>query len=180
MRRVLFLLTVAGAMVTMLALAGPALAQTAEGQAGSALAQTPGGQEGPPTAAQTPDVSDSANPPVTVLSAELTGEQEVPGPGDPDGSGEATVIVIPPDTICYVVTARGIEPATAAHIHEAPPGEAGPVVLPLEPPTYGVSGGCSQADPALVSDLQENPGDYYVNVHNEEYPQGAIRGQLSE
>jgi hypothetical protein len=195
MRRVLFLLTVAGAMVTMLALAGPALAQTADGQAGSALAQTPGGQEGPPAAAaaaqtpdvsepaaaaQTPDVSDSANPPITVLSAELTGEQEVPGPGDPDGSGEATVIVIPPDTICYVVTARGIEPATAAHIHEAPPGEAGPVVLPLEPPTYGVSGGCSQADPALVSDLQENPGDYYVNVHNEEYPQGAIRGQLSE
>ena len=153
MRRVVFLLTLVGALVAMLALAGPALAQS------------------------TDDLL-SGNPPVTVLSTELTGEQEVPGPGDPDGSGHATVIVIPPETVCYVVTAQGIEPATAAHIHEAPPGEAGPVVLPLEPPTYGVSGGCSQADPALVSGLQENPENYYVNVHNEEYPEGAIRGQL--
>ena len=152
----------------MLALAGPALAQST------------GNQEEPaPTAAQTSsDVSNSANnPPVTVLSTELTGEQEVPGPGDPDGSGQATVIVIPPETVCYVVTAQGIEPATAAHIHEAPAGEAGPVVAPLEAPTYGASGGCFE-DPELVSGLQEEPENYYVNVHNEEYPAGAIRGQL--
>lgn len=159
MRRMALLLTVASALVAMLALAGPALAQTADGSG---------------------MVTGMGTPPVTVLNAELTGEQEVPGPGDPDGSGTATVIVIPPDTICYVVTAQGIEPATAAHIHEAPPGEAGPVVQPLAPPTSGVSAGCTQADPALVSDLQENPEDYYVNVHNEEYPAGAIRGQLSE
>ena len=147
MRRALFLLSTAAALVAMLALAGPALAQS------------------------------TANPPATVLQTELSGEEEVP-PGDPDGSGSATVIVIPPDTICYTLTAEGIEPATAAHIHEAPPGEAGPVVLPLEPPTSGVSGGCSHADPTLVSGLQENPGGYYVNVHNAEYPDGAIRGQL--
>ena len=148
MRRLLFLLSTAAALVAMLALAGPALAQ-----------------------------SSTDNPPVTVLQTELSGEEEVP-PGDPDGSGSATVIVIPPDTICYTLTAEGIEPATAAHIHQGPPGVAGPVVLPLEPPTSGVSSGCSQADPALVSGLQENPGGYYVNVHNEEYPEGAIRGQL--
>ena len=166
MRRVVFLLTMAGALVTMLALAGPALAQSTDNQEEPAAA-----------AAQSSDVWNSANSPVTVLSTELTGEQEVPGPGDPDGSGQATVIVVPPDTICYVVTAQGIEPATAAHIHEAPAGEAGPVVAPLEAPTYGASGGCFE-DPALVSGLQAEPEDYYVNVHNEEYPQGAIRGQL--
>ena len=166
MRRVVFLLTMAGALVTMLALAGPALAQSTDNQEEPAAA-----------AAQSADVWNSSNSPVTVLSTELTGEQEVPGPGDPDGSVQATVIVVPPDTICYVVTAQGIEPATAAHIHEAPAGEAGPVVAPLEAPTYGASGGCFE-DPALVSGLQAEPEDYYVNVHNEEYPQGAIRGQL--
>ncbi len=161
-----FLLTMAGTLVTMLALAGPALAQTTVDQEAPAE-----------VAAQTTDDLLEGNPPVTVLSTELTGEQEVPGPGDPDGSGQATVIVIPPDTVCYVVTAQGIEPATAAHIHEAPADEAGPVVAPLEAPTYGASGGCFQ-DPELVSGLQENPEDYYVNAHNEEYPAGAIRGQL--
>jgi hypothetical protein len=148
MRRAVFLLTTAAALAAMLAFAGPALAQT------------------------------TGDPPVTVLQTELSGEEEVPGPGDPDGSGSATIIVIPPDTICYVLTAENIAPATAAHIHQAPPGEVGPVVLPLEEPTFGVSGGCTQADPTLVSGLQENPENYYVNVHNAEYPEGAIRGQL--
>ena len=150
MRRVLFLLSTAAALVAMLALAGPALAQSS---------------------------SSTANPPVTVLQTELSGQEEVP-PGDPDGSGSATIIAIPPDTVCYVLTAENIAPATAAHIHQAPPGQPGPVVVPLEPPTYGASGGCTQADPEVVSGLQENPDEYYVNVHNEEYPEGAIRGQL--
>jgi hypothetical protein len=149
MRRALFLLSTAATLVAIVALAGPALAQQS-----------------------------TADPTVTVLQTELSGQEEVPGPGDPDGSGSATIVVIPPDTICYTLTAEGIEPATAAHIHQGDPGEAGPVVLPLEPPTSGVSGGCTEADPELVSDLQENPGGYYVNVHNEEYPEGAIRGQL--
>jgi hypothetical protein len=152
MRRLLFLLSTAATLVAIVALAGPALAQSSS--------------------------SSTDDPPVTVLQTELSGEEEVPGPGDPDGSGSATIVVIPPDTICYRLTAEGIEPATAAHIHQGPPGVAGPVVLPLEPPTSGVSGGCTEADPALVSGLQENPDEYYVNVHNEEYPEGAIRGQL--
>jgi len=164
----------------MLAFAGPALAQTTDDalDAGAAQAQATDALDAGAAPAQIPDEQIPDDPPVTVLQTELSGEAEVPGPGDPDGSGSATIIVIPPDTICYVLTAEGIEPATAAHIHEGERGEAGPVVQGLEPPTNGVSGGCTQADPALVSDLQENPDDYYVNVHNEEYPAGAIRGQL--
>ena len=158
MRRVIFLVTLVGALVAMMALSGAAVAQSS--------------------------VVDNFNldsPPVTVLRAELTGEEEVPGPGDPDRSGSATIIVIPStNTICYVLTAENIAPATAAHIHVGKRGEAGDVVVPLEPPTYGASGGCTQADPELVSNIQENPENYYVNVHNEPYPAGAIRGQLSE
>jgi CHRD domain len=157
MRRVIFLITLAGALAAMMALSGAAVAQSS-----------------------VVDNLDLDRPPVTVLRAELSGEEEVP-PGDPDGSGSATIIVIPStNTICYVLTAEGIEPATAAHIHSGRPGEAGPVEVPLEPPTFGASGGCTQAEPEDVSGLQENPENYYVNVHNEEYPEGAIRGQLSE
>jgi hypothetical protein len=109
----------------------------------------------------------------------MTGEQEVPGPGDPDGSGRAIVWTSPPDKVCYSLTVRDIAPANAAHIHKAPPGVAGPVVVALKPPTSGVSGGCTKAAPALVSAIAGNPSNYYVNVHNAPYPEGAIRGQLS-
>lgn len=103
----------------------------------------------------------------------------MPGPGDPDGSGFATLRLNPGlGEICYSITVSDIEPAAAAHIHEAPAGTAGPVVVGLEPPTDGSSESCATADRALVKDIMKNPSDYYVNVHNADYPAGAVRGQL--
>ncbi len=114
------------------------------------------------------------------LTTTLTGEQEVPVPGDPDGIGFATVTLNPGQgVLCYELSVSGIAPATGAHIHEAPPGEAGPVVVTLEAPTDGSSGGCIDVGRALAKDILKNPADYYVNVHNAEYPAGALRGQLS-
>jgi len=118
---------------------------------------------------------------VATFTTTLLGENEVPGPGDPDGQGFAVFTLIRDEgLICYGLTAIGIEPATAAHIHEAPPDEAGPIVVPLEPPTTGGSGGCTEADPELIQAIIDNPSDYYANVHNEDYPAGALRGQLAE
>ena len=115
------------------------------------------------------------------LAATLTGAQEVPAPGDPDGIGSATVTVNPGQgLICYELSVSGIASASAAHIHEAPPGEAGPVVVTLQPPTSGFSSGCVKVSRALAKDILKNPSDYYVNVHNAEYPAGALRGQLSK
>jgi hypothetical protein len=128
-----------------------------------------------PATAQTFGRSGVAVP--TVLHAQMTGEQEVP-PGDPDGFGSATVILSSPARICYVLTASNIAPANAAHIHLGAAGVAGPIVVPLAPPTFGVSGGCTMADPAVVANIRTNPSIYYVNVHNVPYPDGAIRGQL--
>lgn len=81
--------------------------------------------------------------------------------------------------ICYSITASDIAPAVAAHIHEAQAGQAGPVVVSLAPPSDGSSEGCAAADRDLVDEIRKNPSEYYVNVHNAEFPRGAIRGQLS-
>ena len=114
-------------------------------------------------------------------TAQLSGAAEVPGPGDPDGSGTAAIRLRPEQgEVCFELTASNIGAATAAHIHEGAEGVAGPVVVPLDPaPSGGSSSGCvSDVDTALIQNIVENPGQYYVNVHNEEFPDGAIRGQL--
>jgi hypothetical protein len=82
--------------------------------------------------------------------------------------------------ICFEITVSGIAPATAAHIHVAPAGVAGPVVVPLTPPTSGSSSGCVSVDPGLIKAIRQNPSAYYVNVHNADFPAGAVRGQLSK
>lgn len=109
----------------------------------------------------------------------LTGEAERPDPGDPDGSGTATLRVNPgQQRICYTLTVTGVDAPTAAHIHEAGPDAAGPVVVSLSAPSSGMSSGCVEAERALVVDIIRSPEDYYVNVHNATYPAGALRGQL--
>lgn len=110
----------------------------------------------------------------------LEGENEVPVLGDPDGTGTATVRINPgKGQLCYSLRVSGIAPATAAHIHEAPAGSAGPVIQGLQAPTGGSSNGCVAISRELALEIIREPSDYYVNVHNAEFPGGALRGQLS-
>lgn len=109
------------------------------------------------------------------LEATLTGEAERPGPGDPDGTGTALITLnFGHREVCWELTYEDISAPTAAHIHEAPPTEAGPVVVPLDADEPG----CATVDGDLMRDLRRNPSAYYVNIHNAEFPAGAIRGQL--
>jgi len=111
----------------------------------------------------------------------LTGAAERPGPGDPDGSGTAKIwLNRGQGEVCWELTVSGIATATAAHIHVAPAGVPGPIVVPLSPPASGSSSGCAIADRDLIKAIIQNPEQYYVNVHNAEYPAGALRGQLSK
>ena len=131
-----------------------------------------------PVAAAIIDGADQGGRPLT---ATLTGAAEVPNPGDPDGSGTALITLNEGQgTVCWLLTVSNIAPATAAHIHIAPAGVAGPVIIPLSPPTSGSSSGCTSVDPDLIKAIRQNPANYYVNVHNAEYPGGAVRGQLSK
>jgi len=110
----------------------------------------------------------------------LTGAAEVPGPGDPDGTGTAKLSLNPGQgEVCYELSVSGISPAIAAHVHVAPAGVAGPVVIPLAAPTNGSSSACATASRELVLAIIQNPENYYVNVHNVDFPAGALRGQLS-
>jgi hypothetical protein len=115
--------------------------------------------------------------PRATLEASLTGEKEVPGPGDPNGRGEADVKVYKAK-VCYELEVERIKPATAAHIHRGGPNVAGDIVVELKAPTDGSSEGCKAISKNLSKKLREHPWRYYVNVHNDPYPDGAIRGQL--
>lgn len=115
------------------------------------------------------------------LATTLTGAAEVPGPGDPDGSGSATLTVNPgQNRVCYELTVANIAPATAAHIHEGARTVAGPVRVTLSAPSDGDSSGCVTVTRALAREILKDPGDYYVNVHNPAFPAGAVRGQLAK
>ena len=114
------------------------------------------------------------------LQVTMTGIQEVPGPGDPDGTGTAEIRVNAADgEVCWDLYARQIDPATAAHIHRGAAGVAGPAAVTLTTPDgTGRSQGCATVDPAVARAMAFQPFDFYVNVHNAAYPNGAIRGQL--
>src|SRR5687767_2973413 len=116
------------------------------------------------------------------LSAHMTGAAEKPTAGDPDGTGHATFRVnVGQNQVCYELSVEKIGAATAAHIHKAPATAAGPPVVMLTAPgADGKAKACATADQAVVKDILQNPDAYYVNVHNAEFPAGAVRGQLSK
>jgi hypothetical protein len=130
-----------------------------------------------------------------LLTAALDGRSEVRSGatdsrivGDPDGRGEAYVFGTeaasgdPARTgrVCYVLEVDKIAGATMAHIHRGAEGENGPVVTALSAPSDGTSAGCVVLPVADVRAIFGNPAGFYVNIHNAEYPGGALRGQLAE
>lgn len=114
----------------------------------------------------------------------LSGSEEAPGPGDRNGKGFITLDVYNAGLVCYTLKTQAIETPTAAHIHEAPAGSAGGVVVDLRIDLAERQGNrltyCANADETVAADIRANPADYYVNVHNDAFPGGAVRGQLGD
>src|SRR5918998_327158 len=119
-----------------------------------------------------------------VLQSTLSGLREVGpdgslGAGDPDGVGAAT-LELSATSLCFDLDVTGVElPAAAAHVHRAPVGTNGDVVVPLAPPGADCrSEGCADVAPDVLEALASTPEDFYVNVHTSAFSAGAVRGQL--
>jgi hypothetical protein len=146
-------------------------------------------------------VSESKN-----FNSPLSGDEEVP-PVNTDGRGNA-VFQLSRDgaSLEYRLIVTNLENITQSHIHIAPAGSNGPVVVFLfgqgTPPTSSIPGGVTEngviaqgtitqanliARPAIgfgatVPELLDamRSGRAYVNVHTVPFPGGEIRGQVKE
>jgi hypothetical protein len=120
------------------------------------------------------------------VASPLLGENEVPGPGDDNGRGRAVInLNVREQRVCFDLSWRRIESPTAAHIHPGRRGVANPPLVPLFQSTTplpdsirGVRGCVGGVERAVLRDIRDNPRRFYVNIHNETFPDGAIRAQL--
>jgi hypothetical protein len=106
----------------------------------------------------------------------LLGSNEVP---KANGSGKA-VITLNAGTgkVCWTFSSlKGVSKVNASHIHKAPKGKSGAVVVAFFSGALKTKG-CVAASKSLVKAIEKNPSGYYVNIHTAKYPAGAIRGQL--
>jgi hypothetical protein len=110
--------------------------------------------------------------------------------GDPDGSGVAVVRVnSDADLVCYSIVVRNIGAPTepgpgvgSAHIHGPLPStgiaiDLDTIFMATGTDTY-IASDCVSADSDTIDALLANPELFYVNVHNVEFPGGAVQGSL--
>jgi hypothetical protein len=123
--------------------------------------------------------------------ATMNGGNEVP-PVTTNATGTATFTLTDAATLTYTVAVSSISNVTASHIHLAPTGTNGGVVVTLfapSTPTGGVSGTLASGTitAANVSNttfdsllVKMRSGGAYVNAHTTNNPGGEIRGQIAK
>jgi hypothetical protein len=116
------------------------------------------------------------------LEANMTGAQEAPAAGDPDGSGTASLrLNRAKKTVCFTIKAKSIGDVVAAHIHRGGKGVAGGIEVELigAPKSGTRFTGCQHGvSRSLIREISKHPRRFYVNVHTTAFQGGAIRGQL--
>lgn len=107
----------------------------------------------------------------------LNGGQEVPF-SDSTATGNGQITVAPDHSVSGSVTVTGFMP-TMAHIHVAPAGKAGKVIIPLVKSgddSFTVPAGAKLTDEQYAQYLK---GNLYVNVHSAAHPAGEVRAQIT-
>jgi hypothetical protein len=110
------------------------------------------------------------------VAVKLTGAEQTPAVTT-SATGEGKITVGKDGSVKGSVKTQGVV-GTAVHIHEAPPGKAGPPVISLQKTgddTWTVPEGAKLTEAQLKS---FKDGNLYVNVHSAEHKPGEIRGQL--
>lgn len=119
------------------------------------------------------------------FSIQLTG-REVPGGGDPDGQGSATLdLDRNKQQVCFSITwtrLRGV--VTALHLNAAARGAEGPpwidfFTMQSFPGARSMASGCIASSSDKIDAVISNPAGYYFTVDSTTYSKGAIRGQLA-
>ena len=121
-----------------------------------------------------------------VLNVVLDGRKEIGNDGQRragnlDGFGSFSG-VLAGRKLCYGLQVTGIGAPLAAHIHRGGPNANGDVIVTLadmkQNGSSATGSDCTTLPRSLADSLVRNPGRYYVNVHTQKFPSGAIRGQL--
>ena len=108
------------------------------------------------------------------------GQDGARGAGDRNGRGSASAI-IDGGRICYALTVKNIANPVGAHIHRGGRTVNGPIVVEFDEPSAGdpgASSGCTSINRDLARRILRNPQNYYFNVHTQDFPGGAVRGQV--
>lgn len=123
------------------------------------------------------------------LSADMSGEQEVPVPGKPavgaPGGRAIAQVEVKGNRVIFAFRWAGISAPTLGHIHQGGAGVNGDVVVPLfadkgMPATATAAAGVvTVSDPSVATAIRSNPTGFYLNLHTAEFPGGAVRGQLT-
>jgi CHRD domain len=138
-----------------------------------------------PTASVAP--AKNGNGVMCVLHAKLAAKNETTG-STSTAKGHTLIKVRTDGTIefkTHILNKNG-ETFVAGHIHQAPAGVAGPIVVPMfvspSPPTSArhikQNGVATPNAGTTGAQLCANPTAYYVNYHTTAFTGGAIRGQL--
>lgn len=118
---------------------------------------------------------------VDQFTVPFSGDQVVPNPGDSDGTGGVFVSLgRHSGVLCFFADTANIStPLTAVHLHRGVAGQVGESVVQLYGPSTDPDvSGCPDLGSALVRDISKHRDNYYVDIHNEEFPDGALRAQL--
>jgi len=118
----------------------------------------------------------SASASAQLMQVVLSGAQEVP-PVSTQASANGTISVGADLSISGSVSTTGVE-GTMAHIHKAPAGQNGPVVVPMVKTAdniWSIPAGAKLTE-AQFQDLKD--GNLYINVHSAAHKGGEVRGQL--